>query len=185
MTMWDPSISAMNAGNTYMGGDSTGQNLVGLSGLLNMFGKISGGAASYSSYASKQAADNYNATIQTQNAAAIGAQTASNEQTLRLQQAQKIGQQRANLSEANIGGPGNGTAAIAVNQSEVNANMTALSERYKGNVARTSALNSAQLDQYYAKVEGQNATTSLVSAGTGALASLTSGYNRYVQAGNF
>lgn len=179
MTMWDQSIGAGNDSSTFM----SGQDLTGISGLLGMFGKVAGGAASYTSYASKQAADNYNAGVQTQNATAIGAETAANEQTLRLSQQQRIGQQRANLAEANIGPISGGSAGEAINQSEVNANMQALTERYRGNVARTSALNSAQLDQYYAKVAGQNATSSLVSGGVGALGQLTSGYNRYVQGG--
>lgn len=164
------------------GGNSDNQsslNTLNMGSALKTMGIISSGVSKYNSYNSQESADNFNASIQNNNAAIVGQESASNEANLRLQQGQKIGQQRANMAEAGIGPISGGSAGEAITTSERNANMQALTERYRGTVARTNDLNSAALDSYYAKVAQSNATTSLIDTGTSAIGSLFKGYSLY------
>lgn len=150
---------------------------------LKTIGVISNGVSMYNSYNSKAQAEGYNAQIASGNASIIGQETASNTAQLNLLQQQKIGQQRANLAQANIGPISSGSSADALLTSERNANMQLLTDQYRGSVAKTSSQNSAALDQYYAKVASSNASTSLLNAGAGAMSQLLSGYNKYQQGG--
>lgn len=172
-----------NASGSLQDQNNASRGTMNLGSLLKLVGAASGGVASYNSYGSKAAADNFNAQIATGNASSVAQANIANETSLRLYQQQKIGEQRANLAEAGIGPISAGSAAGAINQSEVNANMQALSERYKGNVERTSLSNSAALDQYYAKVAKQNQETSLFDTGASATSQLLNGYSRYTQGG--
>lgn len=162
--------------------NSSSLAMLGFGSVVKSFGAISSGVSQINSFAQKAATDRYNAGVQTNNAASIGAETAANEQQLRMYSAQKIGQQRANLAEAGIGPISEGSAGDAINQSEVNANMQALTERFKGNVQRTNALNSAQLDRYYAKVADENETSAEFATGASATASMLSGATKFAQA---
>lgn len=176
------SISTPSAPGAPQTASSSALAMLGFGGLLKGVGQIASGIQQTNSFAQKASVDRYNATIQTQNAATIGAETALNEQNLRMFQAQKIGQQRANLAQAGIGPISAGSAGDAINQSEVNANMQALTERFKGNVARTNSINSAQLDNYYASINDSNATKSEFATGASATASLLEGANKLYQA---
>lgn len=121
----------------------------------------------------------FNSKVAGTNAALTGAESAANEQNLRLRQQETLGQQRANMAEAGTGGLNAGTNAGVLNQSEVNASMQALSERYRGDIQRTKYLNDQSLDEYYGTVDKRNADTDLTSTGLSATASLLNGFARY------
>lgn len=189
MTPDSGGVSGNGSSSNISGNDSSGSNLSGqnnsslnlmnMGSLLKVMGSVSGGVASYRSYQSKADADRFNASIATQNAATTGQETASNAEQLNMLQEQKIGQQRANLAQANIGPISQGSAADAITTSERNANMQRLTEEYKGTLQRYSYMNDANMDNYYAKVADSNATTSLVNTGLSATSQLLQGYNKY------
>ena len=151
--------------------------------FLKAFGALSSGYADYQSLQSKAAAERFNATIATNNAAMTAQESATNESALRLQQDREIGRQRANAAEAGIGPISQGSAGDALRQSQIDANLQALTERYRGTVQRTKFLNDANLSNYYAKVADYNSTQSIGNTGFSVMSKLLDGYGRY-QAGS-
>ena len=152
-----------------------------LASLLKTVGAVTQGIGAERNDTEKAKVAEYNANVAGNNAALTGAENAANEQTLRMAQQQKIGQQRANLAEAGTGGLSSGSNAAVINQSEVNANMAALTERYKGNIQQTKLLNEQNLDNYYASVDKANASTDVSNTALSATSQLVSGFGRYLQ----
>jgi len=139
-------------------------------GVVSAINASNAQAAGYESQ--KQAAD-YNATIQSQNAAVARQQAGAREEAQRRQARQVLGEQRAALSQAGIGLAG--SAADVYGQSAANAELDALNIRYEGELDARGLLAQSELTRYEGKVAGMNAKSAKSAGRLDAASALLAG----------
>lgn len=131
--------------------------------ISSAVGAFSSGIGQLNNWQAKKNAFNFNATMAETNAKAEGQVGATNTAEDMIRNELAAGKQRAAFGQADTGGAGTGTAAIAVNQSTMFGDLQAMQDNYKTTVARFSQLNQANADEFGAKVAGRNATDSMLS----------------------
>lgn len=140
-----------------------------------------GGKTQEAGYKAQAQADEYNATIQSQNASVARQQAGAREEAQRRQARQVLGEQRAALAQAGIGL--SGSAADVYGQSAANAELDALNIRYEGELESRGLLAQSQLSRYEGKVSGMNASSARragnLSAASALLAGGTKAYGYY------
>lgn len=147
--------------------------------FTSALGMLTKGFGASKNFGAQAQAQNFNQAVAKQNATAVGAQSATNTELLHQQQEAVIGRQEAGIGQANVGGPATGTNALAVRQSQMNAELQMLTEGYQGMVKKQGFVNQSNLDSYYSKVSSDNSTRSLIEGGEGALSELVRGSGRY------
>lgn len=140
------------------------------SAAMKAYGSIQQGNVEAQNAKAQANAANYNATVNTQNAQQAGMVASSRELQQRANQAQQLGNIRAGLAES--GGGESGTNAGVLRQSEVNAEMDALTTRYQGILGARNYSAQAGLDIYQSKVAKVNAGAARRSGYWGAAAGL-------------
>lgn len=158
---------------------NSGANLQALSSVTNAIAKLTQGYGAAQNEKAKANASDFNASIARENASSVGLANATNVENLALAGKAAVGKQAAAFGQAGIGGPAEGTAALAIRQSQINAEMGLLTQQYAGNVKQTSLTNQAVLDQYYGNVSRANSRRVMTEGGISATAALINGYGRY------
>ena len=148
---------------------------------MKAYGAIQQGNTMSANYKAEAAAENYNATVNTQNAQQAGMLASSRELMQRENQAQQMGNIRAGLAET--GGGEGGTNAGVLRQSATNMELDALTTRYQGILGARSYNAQAGLDIYQGKVAGVNASAARQSGYWGAAANLIGGAGQVYGAG--
>lgn len=148
---------------------------------VSAYSAYQGGKAQEAGYKAQAQADEYNATIQSQNAAVARQQANAREEAQRRQARQVLGEQRAALSQAGIGL--SGSAADIYGQSAANAELDALNIRYEGELDSRGLLAQSELSTYQGKVSGMNAKSAkqagTLSAASTALSGASQAYGYY------
>ena len=148
-------------------------------------GQIISGFGAYENDEQKANAATYNAQIAGSNAALVGAETASNtEQTAYKQQLQE-GEERAAMGESGTGGASTGSNLRALQQTEMQNNMTLLNNQFAGTVKRYSLLDQQSLDNYSASVDKTNENTDLINTGISTTSTLLKGASQYFNSSGF
>lgn len=104
-----------------------------------------------------QAAANYNAQIQEQNAAVSRAEAGERESEVRRRSAMVLGSQRAAVAQA--GGGSGGSAADIMQQSAVSAELDALTTRYEGEMRARGFEQEAASHRYSGEVAASRASS--------------------------
>lgn len=143
------------------------------SAAMKAYGSIQQGKTEAANYKAQAAADNYNAVVNTQNAQQAGMLASSRELAQRQNDAQQLGNIRAGLAET--GGGESGTNAGVLRQSEVNAELDALTTRYQGVLQSRGYQAQAGLDIYQGKVAKVNAGAAKRAGYWGAASQLLGG----------
>lgn len=143
--------------------------------VVSAVSAIQQGNAKAASDKSAAAAANYNQTIDQQNATMENQSGTQKELTTREQTAQSLGEARARIGQAGIGGPGGGTQSIALDQDSVNGELNALSVRYQRDTGAANYMNQGGLQGFEQGVDLQNATTDRTSGQLGALSAVFKG----------
>lgn len=143
------------------------------SAVLGAYGQIQQGKTEAANYKSAAAANTYNAVVNQQNAQQAGMLASSRELQQRDAQAQQLGNMRAAMAES--GGGFTGTNAGLERQSEINAEMDALTTRYQGVLQSRGYQAQAGLDYYQGRVARTNAASAKTGSYFGAAASLLGG----------
>lgn len=144
---------------------------------ISAYGAYSQGQAQKTSYQSQQSAANYNATANQQNAMSAEAAASSNELAQRRQNDQTLSGQRARIEES--GGGMVGTNVGALTQSGANLELGALNTRYQGAMQGRGLLAQSNLNQFQARVAGQNASSANSSSYLGAASSMLGSFSNY------
>jgi len=131
--------------------------------MSSAIGAFNQGVGNYGNNMAKSTAAGWNANMAGENAKIVGEQGAANTANDVIRNQLALGKQRAAFGQANPGGAGTGTAAIAVNQSTLMGNMQTMQDNYKSTIARYSAINSENIDNYEAKTEKTSAQEGLLS----------------------
>ncbi len=143
------------------------------SAAVSAYGQIQQGKVESANAKSKEQADYYNATVNTQNAQQSGMVASSRELQQRSNQAQQLGNIRAGLAES--GGGETGTNAGVLHQSEVNMELDALTTRYQGVLGARAYNAQAGLDYYQGKIAKLNAKGAKQASYYGAASTLLKG----------
>lgn len=159
--------------------DGSGQSTVALSDVGVGMGGIIKGFGDYQNNNTKANVDELNATMARANATRVAQESATNENQLRFKQARQEGEMRAAIGQSGTGA-GTGSNLLALQQDEMNNELSALNLRYQGTVKRYSLLDQAALDDYSANIDKHNATTSLVNTGLSTVSTMLKGYKTYV-----
>ena len=155
--------------------------LLAASTAISAVGAISAGEAQASQQRAAAAAADYNANIQTQQAAAASSQASSREDLQRKQARQIVGRQLAATAES--GSNLNGSASDLFRQSLLDAEADALNIRYEGELNRVGLTNQAALTKYEAGALRDSASAAQTSGYLSAAGALAGGAYRYTRAG--
>lgn len=136
---------------------------------------IKQGQAQSQSEKSMAAADNYNQQVDQNNATMANQSGTQKELQVRENTAQQLGEARASIGQAGIGGPQGGTADIALNQDSVNGELNALQVRYQRDTTASNYLNQGTLQGFDANVANSNAETARESGNIGAMGAIFRG----------
>lgn len=147
--------------------------------VVSAMGSIQQGKTAAANYNAQAAADDYNADINKQNASSAGQEGTQRELMTRTQQALQMGEARAAVGEAGIGGPAGGSIATSLEQDSVNAELNALGVRYDRDTRSNAFLEQSAMDTYNAGVNRMNAKAAKTGGVIGALTSVLGGANRY------
>lgn len=131
--------------------------------MSSAIGAFTQGVGNYGNQMAKGTAAGWNAKVAGENAGLIGEQGATNTANDAIRNQLALGKQRAAFGQANPGGAGTGTAAIAANQSTLIGNMQTMQDNYKATVARYSAINSENIDNFEAKQDKTSAREGMLS----------------------
>ena len=152
------------------------------SAAVGAVGAISSASAAAKSDKSQAAAAGYNAQVGRNNATMANQEGTQKELTVREQNAQTMGEARASLGQANIGGASGGTSSIALEQDNINGELNALQTRYERDTRAQAYTAGAALQDFQAKVDNQNASAAKTAGYFGAANSVLSSANRYYNA---
>lgn len=155
--------------------DPVSASLIAVSTAVSAAGAIQQGQAQKKSYQSQETADLYNASVAGQNAAMAGQAGTSREVQTRTNNAMQLGQERAAVGAANIGGPGGGTIATTLNQDNVNAELNSLGVRYQTDTAMAGYQDEQQQDNYQGQVAKENAHSASTAGYMGAVGDIFKG----------
>lgn len=147
--------------------------------VVSAAGSIQKGNAEAASYKSQSAADTYNAKVERMNETATNETGTQRELQTRTSNALKLGEARASVGEANIGGPQGGTIAEALHQDTVNAELNALGVRYQRDTTAAGYEDSARQQDFQAQVAKSNAKQAKIAGYIGAVGSVVGGASRY------
>lgn len=147
--------------------------MMAASAAMSAYGAIQQGNVASQNAKAQQQAENYNAAVNIQNANQAGMLASSREQMQRSNTAQQLGQMRAAMAES--GGGFTGTNAGVERQSDINAELDALSTRYQGVLQSRGYSAQAGLDYYQGRVAGVNATQAKTGSYFGAAEALLGG----------
>lgn len=148
---------------------------------ITAYGAVSSAKAQSASYKNQAKADQYNATVNSQNADASEAAGSANELALRRQNEQRMGAIRAQIGAK--GGGFTGTNLALVDQDASNMELDALNTRYRGQMEARGLLSEANLDQYGAITSNQNAGRVMRAGYLGAASSALGSFANYSRAG--
>lgn len=140
---------------------------------MSAYGAIQQGQTASANYKAEQSAANYNAVVNQENAQQAGMLASSREQMQRSNAAQQLGQMRAAMAES--GGGFTGTNVGVERQSDINAELDALSTRYQGVLQSRGYQAQAGLDYYQGRVAGVNAAQAKTGGYFGAAEALLGG----------
>lgn len=149
---------------------------------ISAVGAIAQGQAQAASYQSQAQASDYNAQVNEQNAQQVRLEASREEDDFRRKYRQFRGSQIASVAQAGIGFEG--TGGDLIEESDINAEMDALSIRYEGEMRARQSLQQATLDRYDASASRLNAKSAKKAgylAGTGALLSGGASTGSYVK----
>lgn len=144
---------------------------------VGAYSSISQGDAQSASYKRAAAADDFNAQMMRAKSGNALRVADANEEATRRGSARAMGATRAALTEAGIGSEG--SAADIVQQSSQDAELDALNVRYKGQLESTGYLDQANLDEFSAKGNRENAGNAKTAGYLGAASSVLSAYGGY------
>lgn len=159
-----------------------GTALMVASATMTAAGSIQQGNAAAASYKSQAAADSYNAAVDRQNATAANQVGTERELATRTNNAMQMGEARAAVGEANIGGPQGGTITTSLEQDSVNAELNALGVRYQRDTTAAGYTDSAQQEDFQSQVARMNAGAARTAGYIGAIGSVVKGANTYANA---
>lgn len=146
---------------------------------ISAVGAISAAHAQSASDKSQQQAENYNATVEQQNANAAEGAASANERAQRMSNDQQMGMERARVGESGGGYTGTNVGVLA--QNGANLELNALNTRYQGQMQSRGLLAQGTLDQFQGEVAGQNASNAMtggyLSAAGNAMGSVSNYYN--------
>lgn len=143
---------------------------IAVGAAMKAYGEIQQGSAASANAKAQANAATYNAVVNEQNAQQAGMLASSRELAQRANAAQQLGNIRAGLAES--GGGFEGTNAGVLNQSEVNAELDALTTRHQGVLQARDYTAQAGLNYYQAKVARVNASAAKRAGYWGAAAGL-------------
>lgn len=143
------------------------------SAAMGAYGAIQQGKTQEANYKAQTNAERYNTAVNMQNAQQSGMLATSRELMQRDSQAQQLGNMRAAMAES--GGGFTGTNAGLERQSEINAEMDALTTRYQGVLQSRGYSAAAGLDAYQSRVAGVNASQARTGGYFGAAEALIGG----------
>lgn len=129
---------------------------------------------------SAQAAANYNATVDKQNAMSAEAAGSARELAMRRQNDQIMGRERAAVGESGGGFTGTNVGVLA--QNGTNLELNALNERYNADMQGRGLLSAANEQEFQANVAGQNASAFKTDGYIGAASAALSGASSYANA---
>lgn len=141
-------------------------------------GALSQGNAESASLKSQAAAQEYNAAVQRNNAIRASREASIREDRTRRQAAQFLGRQRAAIAESGTG-LGSGSAFDIQEDSEIQAELDALTVRYEGETERESLLQQSTLSTFGAQSSRANARSAKQSGQLKALGTVLGGVGRY------
>lgn len=147
--------------------------LMAASAAMAAYGKIQQGKVESANAKAASQAQVYNAQVNEQNSQQAGMVASSRELLQRGNQAQQLGQMRAGMAET--GNIGVGSNAQLERQSEVNAELDALTTRYQGVLQSRGYKAEAGLDYYQSKVSRVNAGAARQAGYWGAATELVKG----------
>lgn len=138
-------------------------------------GSIQQGNAQAKSLKSQAAADDYNATIDRQNEASTNSVGTQKELATRDNNAKRMGEARAAVGEANIGGPQGGTASGVLEEESVNNELSALGVRYQRDTQANAYEDEARQNNFQAGVARNSAKQARIGGYLGAVGKLIGG----------
>lgn len=144
-----------------------------IAAVVSAYSEYQQGKAQEANYKAQAQADEYNATVASQNAAVRRQQYVAQEEAQRRQAKQLLGEQRAALAQAGIGL--SGSAADVYGQSVARSELDAMNIRYTGELEASGLLAQADQYRYSARTNRMNATSSRRGGYLNAAAALLSG----------
>jgi hypothetical protein len=148
-----------------------------LSGAMSAIGAIQQGQAQADSQRAQAQANEYNAIVARNNAVVAQEQSNAKEEAQRRHFGELQGQARAGIAQSGTGF--DGSNADILKQNAINNELDALTIRYQGENQAKGLVAQAQLDQYNASVNRQNASAAETGGFLNAGAALMSGYSKY------
>lgn len=142
-------------------------------------GSIQQGNAAAKSLKSQAAADDYNASVDRSNESAVNQTGTQRELATRTNNAMKMGEERAAVGEANIGGPSGGTQSLTLEQDSVNSELSALGVRYQRDTEAAGLEDQARQENFQGSVARNSAKQAKIAGYIGAVGSVLQGANRY------
>ena len=148
-----------------------------LSGAMSAIGAIQQGQAQADSQRAQAQANEYNAIVARNNAVVASEQANAKEEQQRRHFGQLQGQAMAGVAQSGTGF--DGSNADVLKQNAINNELDALTIRYEGENQAKGLVAQAQLDEFNAKTNRQNASNAETGGFLNAGASLISGYSKY------
>lgn len=141
-------------------------------------GALQSGRSQASNLRSQANADLYNKQIDDQNAAQTEQTGTQKELAVDRNNALQMGESRAAIGEANIGGPQGGTASLALEQDSVNGELNALGQRYDRDTQAAAYTDKGNLEGYDANIAENNARAAIAASKVSAVSALLGGANK-------
>jgi hypothetical protein len=145
---------------------------------MSAVGSIMQGNAQASQYEAQAAAANYNAGLARQEAQAVGAQTAREEERVRRAGRSAVAEQYTATAQSGVA-PQSGSAALSINEAATMAELDALNVRYRGGMQARGLRNEASLQDFSASTKRSAAKSAQTAGYIGAGTAILSGASKY------